>query len=104
MKLNSTRRQFVKAAVGTMAAIPVVSFAEAEMTKLAEDNPQAVALGYLEDSSQVDAEKYPNHTAEQLCSGCALYQGEEDWGGCSIFPGKLVAAAGWCAAYAPKPS
>ncbi|MEO0997128.1 MAG: high-potential iron-sulfur protein [Pseudomonadota bacterium] len=27
---------------------------------------------------------------------------EDDWAGCGIFPGKLVANRGWCSAWAPK--
>jgi hypothetical protein len=34
---------------------------------------------------------------------CQLYQTKAaDNGGCTIFPGKLVAAAGWCSAYQKK--
>ena len=99
------RRSFVKAAACSLAAIPIVTSAEAEKPKLPEDDPQAAALGYKEDSTQVDKAKYPNHEPTQLCDGCALYTTSSDeWGDCSIFPGKLVAAKGWCAAFAPKPS
>ena len=96
------RREFVAGVAGAIAAIPVVVSADETTPKLALDDPQAAALGYVEDSSTVDQEKYPTHKAEQLCSNCALYQSEEDWGPCAIFPGKLVAGPGWCAAYAPK--
>ena len=98
------RRQFVASVAGTLAAIPVVVRAEGDMPKLATDDAQAAALGYVEDTTIVDAGKYPNHTAEQKCNNCSLYQSEEDWGPCAIFPGKLVAGEGWCAAYAPKPA
>ena len=99
------RRTFVKVAVGSFAAIPLVVTAQTEIPKLAEDDPTALALGYKEVSSEVDAETYPNHDAAQLCSGCALYvEGADGWGGCAIFPGKQVAGDGWCSAYAAKPS
>ena len=97
------RRQFVTGMAGALATIPVVVTAEDTPSKLALDDPQAGALGYVEDSATVDSGKYPNHKPEQLCSNCALYQSEDaDWGPCAIFPGKLVAGPGWCAAYAPK--
>lgn len=99
------RRQFVKVAVGSFAAIPLIVYAQTENQKLAEDDPTAVSLGYKEKSTEVDAEKYPAHEATQLCGGCSLYSGaEEPWGGCVIFPGKQVAAVGWCAAFAASPS
>ncbi|MGB5739389.1 MAG: high-potential iron-sulfur protein, partial [Woeseia sp.] len=76
----------------------------AAMPKLMENDPQATALGYVHDSSTVDSAKQPRHQAGQACVNCALYTGADgdEWGGCSIFPGKLVAAAGWCSVYAPK--
>ena len=75
-----------------------------DMPQLAEDDPQARALAYTHDASTVDADSQPRYQAGQLCRNCALYQGNEDdeWAGCSIFPGKLVNGAGWCSVYAPK--
>lgn len=102
---NLDRRSFVKIAASSFAAIPFVVNAQAEAQKLAEDDPTAVALGYKEQSTEVESDKYPNHQDTQLCSGCSLYTGGADaWGGCAIFPEKQVAADGWCTAYAEKPS
>jgi len=72
--------------------------------KLSEKDPQAVALGYLDDTSKVDKKKYPKHTKEQKCSNCALYQGKatDALGGCPLFGTKLVAGPGWCSAWAKK--
>ena len=106
------RRQFVKIAIGTLATIPLLVTTTAnaehhgEVPMLAADDPQAAALGYAADSTAVDAAKYPNHSPAQLCTNCALYQGAADSesAACAIFPGKLVAGAGWCAAYAAKPA
>ncbi|RBP51656.1 high-potential iron-sulfur protein [Arenicella xantha] len=99
------RRAFVKVAAGTLAAIPFISRAEAAPEKLSEEDSMAVALGYKAVSTDVDAAKYASHKDDQLCKGCALWQGADaEWGGCSIFPGKLVSANGWCAAYAAKPA
>ncbi|WP_405228240.1 high-potential iron-sulfur protein [Lentisalinibacter sediminis] len=72
--------------------------------KLSEDDPQAKALGYVHDATDVDQSKYARYQPGQACSNCQLFQakGDEEWAGCSIFPGKLVNTAGWCSAYAPK--
>lgn len=74
------------------------------MPRLAEDDPQARSLGYLHDATKVDTGKYSRFEAGQACKNCALYAETDDaqWGGCSIFPGKLVNADGWCNVYAPK--
>ncbi len=70
---------------------------------LEENNPQAEALGYKHDASQVDGSKYPRFEASQLCKNCALYQSKDgaEWAACALFPGKAVNANGWCSAYAP---
>lgn len=87
-------------APGAPAAAP----AAAGLVQLAEDEPVAVALGYRHDAAQVDAGKYPRWAAGQSCSNCIQYHGEagETWGGCGLFPGKLVNAGGWCNGYAAK--
>lgn len=71
---------------------------------LAETDAQAVALGYKADATKVDAKKFPKFAANQLCSNCQLYTGKdkEAAGPCGIFPGKAVAAKGWCSAWVKK--
>lgn len=61
---------------------------------LAEDDPMAMALGY----------KVTSEIAEQKCSNCQLYQGQDgdEAGPCAIFPGKQVAADGWCKSWVVK--
>lgn len=75
-----------------------------EMPRLSEDDPAAMSLGYHHDAAQLDSSQYPRLQAGQACANCALYQGDggDEWAGCSIFPGKLVKATGWCSVYAPK--
>ncbi len=67
-------------------------------------DPNAQALGYVEDAARADAAKYPNYAAGQACSNCALFLGKagDSSGPCSLFAGKQVAAKGWCSAYAKK--
>ena len=77
--------------------------ASGELATLSEDDPAAKSLGYVEDASTVDGEKYPRYAAGQACSNCALYMGgDAAEGACSIFPGKAVKGTGWCSVYAPK--
>ena len=63
----------------------------ADLPQLNPEDAQAKALSYAHES--------PN--PETLCSNCRLYTGAADaeWGPCTIFPGKQVAAAGWCSAW-----
>lgn len=75
------------------------------MPQLAEDDPQAKSLSYVHEASTVDTARQPRYQSGQICSNCALFQGKgnDEWAGCSIFPGKLVKSSGWCSVYAPKP-
>jgi hypothetical protein len=72
--------------------------------KLDEKDPQAVALGYVADTTKADTKKFPKHSSDQKCSNCQLFQGKagDATGGCPLFPGKVVAAPGWCSAWAKK--
>ena len=78
--------------------------ADSTMPRLSEDDPQATALSYFEDATRADSARFPRYQAGQMCANCALFLGEEGSpvGPCSIFPGKLVNAAGWCSVHAPK--
>ena len=114
---NLNRRSFVQIAtvgvVGLALAAPAFSATTAAppkkataavLPKLELDNPTAKALGYVEDTTKVNATKYPNHKADQICSGCSLWQGDvkSARNPCTIFPGKSVANKGWCASFAKK--
>jgi hypothetical protein len=78
-------------------------FKAQDMPKLTEDDPMAQAMKYVNDASTVDPASRPNPAENQVCSNCALIQGDEgDWRPCQIFPGKLVNANGWCSVWAPK--
>lgn len=71
---------------------------------VADNDPQAVALGYKLDGTKTDKAKYPKYVAGQACGTCALFQGKAGAtsGGCPLFTGKQVSAKGWCSAYAKK--
>lgn len=70
------------------------------MEKVDPESGQAKSLNYVHDASE--AKGHAQFKEGSICSNCALWTGgESEWGGCGIFPGKQVAAAGWCAAWAP---
>jgi len=71
---------------------------------LSESDPQAVALGYRADTTKVDAAKFPQHQATQMCNGCQLFQGKatDATGPCQLYAGKLVAGKGWCSAWVKR--
>jgi hypothetical protein len=73
-------------------------------TRLDEHDPAAVALGYVEESSRVDAQKNPTFVAGSNCENCLLLQGKpgESWRPCTLFPGKLVHISGWCKSWAAE--
>lgn len=84
--------------------------ATADTPKLSLDDPTAKSLGYKHDAANVDLEKFPQRgrpeTANHYCKNCTLFQNSDssEWGPCTLFPGKLVNANGWCSAYVPRPS
>ncbi len=102
---QTTRRIFMmQVAAGSSVLVASGAMAQAAAPKLDEKDPTAVALGYAADTTKVDAKKYAKHTAEQKCSNCQLFtgKGKDPLGPCSLFPGKQVAAGGWCSAWVKK--
>jgi hypothetical protein len=91
-------------AAGTSALAATQNLALAADPDLLDTDPQAVALGYKQNTTQVDAKKYPKHTADQHCANCQLFQpmGAAATGHCPLFAGKLVHTTGWCSAWAKK--
>ncbi|HWZ62532.1 MAG TPA: high-potential iron-sulfur protein [Steroidobacteraceae bacterium] len=61
-------------------------------------SPQASAVKYVEDAKQASG------SPKGTCANCGLYQGANGspQGGCQLFPGKDVKAAGWCAMWSPQ--
>jgi len=101
---NTTRRVFfmqVAAGTSVLAATQAMALTNNELNI---GDPKAVALGYVADTTNANAKKYPKHTKQQMCSNCALYAGKpkEAAGACPLFAGKQVAAKGWCSAWAKK--
>ena len=106
-----SRRSFIALAGVTSAAVlagvrPALSFAQggAAAPHLAESDPTAKALGYVEDAGKVDKSKFPAFKPGAHCATCNFFQGKpsDAYGPCQIFPGKSVNAKGWCASHSPK--
>jgi hypothetical protein len=78
--------------------------AAAELPHLTPDDPTAAALGYVNDATKVDPKQNPTYQAGQVCHTCLQLQGTDGqpWRPCTIFPGKLVNANGWCRTWIKK--
>jgi hypothetical protein len=72
--------------------------AAAELPALDPKDPAALTLGFANDSTHVDTTANPNYARGQTCANCQQFQGKpgDARGGCVLFPGKSVPAAGWC--------
>ena len=101
------RREFIQLSAVAAAACLTRPGNEAhaqDMPRIEESDPVAQSLKYVHDASTVDPASRANPAPEQTCDNCALIQGADgdEWRPCQIFPGKLVAAGGWCSVWAPK--
>jgi hypothetical protein len=109
-KKELSRRKFMQ---GLAVALPAGTailhgpLRAEDLPQLSEDDPAAKALLYVHDAANVDTSNplAARFEAGQDCANCAQIQGEEgaEWRPCGIFPGKLVAAGGWCSVWVPKP-
>ena len=103
--MPATRRVFMlQVAAGPAALAAAAASAQDTPARVDPKDPMAASLGYSEDAGHVDARRFPRRTAEQLCANCQVYagKGNEATGPCAVFPGKLVAAKGWCSAWVLK--
>ncbi|MGA2397714.1 MAG: high-potential iron-sulfur protein [Steroidobacteraceae bacterium] len=100
---RTSRRTLLKGlALGAAgAAVGLRSARSAEAAKVDVHDPQAVALGYVENASQVDTKKYPHYVPGSNCDNCLQLQGKpgNNYRPCTLFSGKLVAVAGWCSGW-----
>lgn len=109
-QFHLSRRALLRGIATGLAAVPALHLGTASAqapAKLAESDPAAKALGYIEDAAKVDPAKEAAYKKGTRCDGCALYmsaQAKDGYGPCAAFPGKTVAAKGWCRAFAAKPA
>jgi hypothetical protein len=105
-----TRRKFIAGSL----AIPLLDVSRPVLAQdlpvVSESDPTAMALGYKHDVADIDEMMYPRRSTEeggenQFCDNCVFYTGAagEEWGPCALFPGKSVAAKGWCNTWTIKP-
>ena len=107
---NFTRRIFLGTLAAALPAGAVMLPGESQAQDLARldvNDPVAKALLYIEDAADVDTSS-PLATLFEVgqdCTNCAQIQGAEGeaWRPCGIFPGKLVAAKGWCSVWVANP-
>lgn len=99
--IRVSRRRFLITAAVAASALPLLghvgSVQAAPLPKLPLSNPQAKALGYVEDASKVTS---PAFKPGSLCSNCQFFTAAT--GACTLFPGYSVAPKGWCSAWAKK--
>lgn len=101
-KTDQSKRRLLIASLQGAALLPLSSLGVrvahgGDLEPLSVDDPVAKSLAYHDDAATVDASAMPEFKADRNCGNCSLYQGGDGaTGGCSIFPGKSVARAGWC--------
>ena len=105
-----SRRRFISnvAVAVPVTAITLRQAAHAQdLPHVTADDPTAQALLYVHDAANVDTSNplAARYEAGQTCANCVQIQGEEgaEWRPCALFPGKSVAAGGWCTAWVAKP-
>jgi len=98
------RRWLLQRLLFGAAAFHVVGdSAAATLPLLDENDPAAIALGYRANAKLVDRRRYPSYDGRQACVNCALLAfGTGIQRSCSLFPGKLVFASGWCKSWIKK--
>jgi len=100
-----SRRRFVKVGVAGVAAlqlgIAIRSAVASDLPRVDTDAATAKALSYTHDATTVAEDLRMG--ASRICASCRFYPNENDpWGPCALFPGKAVAAGGWCKGWVAK--
>ncbi len=76
---------------------PARAAAAERRTLLGEAEPAAVAIAYTANARNVDLKQYPAYRRGQSCVTCAFIEfGTGLQRGCTLVPGRLVMAPGWC--------
>jgi High potential iron-sulfur protein len=101
--IDSARRSLLRRIALSVSLAPLalrtVSASEAggaALPLLSESDPAAKPVRYVE-----DAHRASGAAGGASCESCSLYSGASgaDRGSCTLFPGKLVKAAGWCTSW-----
>ncbi|MGH8252901.1 MAG: high-potential iron-sulfur protein [Steroidobacteraceae bacterium] len=112
MKNLLSRREALKSlglGAGALFAVGAVTRAApgaGALPHVGAGDPTAAALAYVENAQGLDAKKTPNYKAGEKCGNCLQSKGKgndgDAWIGCTLFPGKVVSAQGWCRAYVAR--
>ena len=98
--IRDSRRRFLITAAVAATALPLLgrsgSANAAGLPPLPTSNPQAKALGYVDDNSKAGAAHKPG----SACANCQFFT--PGTGACALFAGFSVAPKGWCSAWAKK--
>lgn len=100
----TTRRRFITIVPVAGTALLAARTVQAQAAALDPKDPQAVALGYVPDTTKADKAKFPKHTPDQHCGNCQLFQGAAtaEKAPCTLFQGKQVLNKAWCSAWVKK--
>ena len=76
----------------------------AAMVHFTAADPMAEAIGFHADARTVDVKEFADYRPGARCANCVQCKGTEGdvWRPCTLLPGKVVPAAGWCQLYAKK--
>ncbi|MGN6454090.1 MAG: high-potential iron-sulfur protein [Steroidobacteraceae bacterium] len=103
-KFDGSRRRLLRRLSLGVTLVPLAAQTlrtawAADLPLGATDDPTAKALKYTPDASKATEAK-----PGSKCATCRLYQGaaSSTEGGCLLFPGKAVKAAGWCSSWTAK--
>jgi hypothetical protein len=101
MTSNPRRIFMLQAATASTTLMAGATWAQGK--KLEENEPQAIALGYKEDSRTVDSKRFPKHNPSQTCTNCTIWRGKGgDAGQCHLFSNRLLSGKGWCSQWVTK--
>jgi hypothetical protein len=106
VKVKSRRQFLATVPVLGAGALGCMEVAVAQDAILKDSDPEAAAIEYRTEATQVDPSRNPKYVTGQNCSNCNIFYADSGApsGACGIVFGKLVAATGWCTSYAKKPS
>lgn len=101
-----SRRRWLTGLLGGLVLAPGAARIQGQdaLPHLDEKDKMAVAFAYVADAKRVDKARFPTYKAGQTCANCSQIGGKDGaaWRPCKIFPGKHVAAAGWCKVWVKK--
>lgn len=103
--MHLPRRRFIQVTLTGLAAahagLAPRLVAGAQLPRLEESDATAKALAYVHDATTVTEQVRGGNG--RVCSTCRFFgKVDEGWGPCTLFPGKSVAAPGWCKGWVAK--